>query len=251
MIYIVLGMHKSGTTLVSQILHHSGISMGDDFDDSLGYRDNKYEWREPFLVNLDLLNADEASYYSLDYYEPCTASPSESVQERMASLIEQRESAGGNWGFKEPLTCLTYTQWARVLPAHKIIGVYRDPSQVMSHYKTPNWNPKLGFKVLRAWSNYNRAMLEALHSAAGDSLLLRYEELMTGDAEFGRLEQFLQRSSSDRRKPADFHARTTHSLFAPLDLFMAWMGQPRPSQIVAELDQLRASQLSAGHSEMP
>ena len=91
----------------------------------------------------------------------------------------------------------------------------------------------------------------ALHAVAGDSLLLRYEELMTGDAEFGRLEQFLQRSSSDRRKPADFHARTTHSLFAPLDLFMAWMGQPRPSQIVAELDQLRASQLSAGHSEMP
>ena len=28
MIYVVLGMHKSGTTLVSQILHHSGVNMG-------------------------------------------------------------------------------------------------------------------------------------------------------------------------------------------------------------------------------
>ncbi len=54
----------------------------------------------------------------------------------------------------------------------------------------------------------------ALHAVAGDSLLLRYEELMTGDTEFDRLEQFLRCSASDRRKPADFHARTTHPLFA-------------------------------------
>ena len=32
-IYVVLGMHKSGTTLVSQTLHKSGVSMGPEFDE--------------------------------------------------------------------------------------------------------------------------------------------------------------------------------------------------------------------------
>mgnify|MGYP001063669191 CR=1 FL=1 len=31
-VFVVLGMHKSGTTLVSQILHRSGIEMGDADD---------------------------------------------------------------------------------------------------------------------------------------------------------------------------------------------------------------------------
>lgn len=220
--------------------------MGDDFDESLGYKKNKYEWRESFLINLKLLNADEANYYSLDHYRSCTTLPSDSVRERMESLVEQRQALGGDWGFKEPLTCLTYTQWARVLPPHKLIGVYRDPSQVMSHYKASNWNLPLGFRALRAWSNYNKAMLESLNTATGDSLLLRYEELMQGDSEFDRLEQFLGRSLSDRRRSTDFHARTTHSLFQPIDFAMAATNLPRPSRILAELNQFRHSQ-QIGH----
>ena len=36
MIYIVLGMHKSGTSLVARTLHASGVDMG-EFNDSLDY----------------------------------------------------------------------------------------------------------------------------------------------------------------------------------------------------------------------
>lgn len=49
MIFVVLGMHKSGTTLVSQILHHSGIPMGDGFDENVTYDGgNKYERESTF-----------------------------------------------------------------------------------------------------------------------------------------------------------------------------------------------------------
>lgn len=33
MIYIVLGMHKSGTTLVASLLYKSGVNMGHDITD--------------------------------------------------------------------------------------------------------------------------------------------------------------------------------------------------------------------------
>ena len=43
-IYVVLGMHKSGTTLISQILHHSGVNMGGaEIETSRSYDEgNKY-----------------------------------------------------------------------------------------------------------------------------------------------------------------------------------------------------------------
>jgi len=42
MIYVVLGMHKSGTTLVSQILHRSGIDMGDGFEVGMDCPNDRY-----------------------------------------------------------------------------------------------------------------------------------------------------------------------------------------------------------------
>ncbi len=37
MLYVILGMHKSGTTMISEILHNSGISMGEWKDKSNNY----------------------------------------------------------------------------------------------------------------------------------------------------------------------------------------------------------------------
>lgn len=55
MIYVVLGMHKSGTTLVARTLHESGIHMG-VFDESLDYQQgNKYEHREFQEINRRIL----------------------------------------------------------------------------------------------------------------------------------------------------------------------------------------------------
>ena len=56
MIFVILGMHKSGTTLVSQTLHASGINMG-DFDSSLTYdTNNKFERHNTQELNRDMLH---------------------------------------------------------------------------------------------------------------------------------------------------------------------------------------------------
>ena len=56
MIYIVLGMHKSGTTLISEILHHSGINMTEDQNTQLNYdQGNFYEWVAAVRFNREIL----------------------------------------------------------------------------------------------------------------------------------------------------------------------------------------------------
>ena len=52
---VVLGMHKSGTSLVAQALHRSGIHMG-DFQEHLDYdAGNKFEHHDFQAINRELL----------------------------------------------------------------------------------------------------------------------------------------------------------------------------------------------------
>ena len=243
MIYVVLGMHKSGTTLVSQILHRSGIDMGEGFEAAGTYdQGNQWERREAFLVNLELVGCEEGDYFSLDHYRDVESPlPPEQAGE-MKKMIEACEARGGDWGFKEPLTCLTYSSWRQVLPPHKVVGVYRSPLEVINHYRAPAYRPDVVWRALRAWSNYNRCLLDAVASAGDSGLLLRYENLMKGEAEFDRLGEFLGRPLVDVRSSRQYRAGGGHFLFSWLDPMMRVLGIARPSAIFRRLESIRKEQ---------
>jgi len=38
------------------------------------------------------------------------------LAQRMRDVVTQRQAAGGDWGFKDPRTVLTYEAWRPVLP---------------------------------------------------------------------------------------------------------------------------------------
>ena len=71
MIYVILGMHKSGTTLISRILDSSGINMG-TFDESRSYSmGNKGERAETVSLNRAMLGCGNG--HSLSVSKPLTA----------------------------------------------------------------------------------------------------------------------------------------------------------------------------------
>jgi len=245
MIYIVLGMHKSGTTLVSQMLHRSGIDMGDGFEAGGSYDDgNQWERREAFLINLDLCGCRESDYYSLDHYQEIRGELSDGQASEMRQMIQACEESGGDWGFKEPLTCLTYPLWKQVLPPHRVVGVYRNPVEVINHYRVSLRRPVHAWRALRAWSNYNRGMLQAVRAGPSGSLILRYEDLMRTDTDFLRLQDFIDRKLVDVRNPGQYRARAANPLFKPVEWLMGLSSIGRPSILFSELEATRDETLS-------
>jgi len=243
MIYIILGMHKSGTTLVSQLLHRSGIDMGDHFEDGGSYdQGNQWERREAFLINLDLVGCREADYFSLDHYHEAGATLPPAQEKAMRAMIDELESVGGSWGFKEPLTCLTYEQWKKTLPPHRVIGVYRNPVEVINHYRRHYRRPfgslTVAWRALRAWSNYNQGMLRAVEELESDALLIRYEDLMTGDSDFLRLQEFIGEPLVDVRNASQRRARARYLFFTILDRVMGLCSGERPSRTFQKLEAL-------------
>ena len=95
MIHVVLGMHKSGTTLVSELLHHAGIDMVDAADPDTSYdHGNKWERDSTKQVNHAILgSAGTFSLKTVGY-------------QRRFEPAEQGADAGGDRGLLGPTSGL-------------------------------------------------------------------------------------------------------------------------------------------------
>lgn len=205
MIYVVLGMHKSGTTLVSQILHHSGVNMVDDLDENISYdKGNKYERESTLRLDMDILGTDD-----LDQVQTRAQAKREltvELRERMRGLIHETSARHADWGFKDPRCSLLYPLWQPQLPQHRLVVVYRHPAEAWPRFRWvglrrfySNYSLAMGFLV--RWHDHNIAILDALEKADQDYLVISYREMMSGDRDLDRLRKFTGRELVDRRRP--------------------------------------------------
>lgn len=205
MIYVVLGMHKSGTTLVSQLLHHSGINMGSDLANGVSYDGgNQYERAATRRLNEAILQARQVR--SIDVHMPEAPRLSAEQQACMREIITTCSQQHKHWGFKDPRTCLVYPLWAAELPAHRLIVVYRHPGEPWPRYRPRHARnrfrePFVAWKYLHSWCEHNRRILTYLQQATQPAIVLEYERLVTTQDEFARLQRFIGRPLADRRRP--------------------------------------------------
>jgi hypothetical protein len=136
LIYVILGMHKSGTTLVSQILHQSGINMVDEaISENASYdQGDFYERQSARQVNEAILKPKSLSLFDIVPLKTLEMSAAERSQ--MQAMIRDCAQKYSDWGFKDPRTCLTYPLWASELPEHKIIAIYRSPDELWQRQKS-------------------------------------------------------------------------------------------------------------------
>jgi hypothetical protein len=199
MIYIVLGMHKSGTSLVSEILHHSGVAMvEDDNGPGLDYdTGNKHEREAVFALDNDILDSHGVESIMIPF--PRELRVDAAVRARMHAVVNGAPEGSRDWGFKDPRLCLTYPAWRDLLPEHRLIGIYRSPYALATRYET-NRSVRRAYRMLASWHEHNLRMLSYVEDTPHPWLLLRYERLMEGDAELGRLARFIGRDVTDRRR---------------------------------------------------
>ena len=222
MIYVVLGMHKSGTTLVAKMLHASGINMGESIDESADYSaGNHYERQSTADINHLLLEGcltppsrlfgfarttDSGPHYpSLSRVRALPNAVRPDDERRMEDVIASCSRQHQDWGFKDPRTCLTYPLWRSRLGPHRVIAVYRGIRPVLSHYRVNGlgqvdvWR---SHQVLTTWMRYNEEIVRACRQPGVPSLVVRYERLMDDERERQRLAAFVGRPLADVRTNA-------------------------------------------------
>lgn len=184
---IVLGMHRSGTSLFANWIYKCGLYMGEEFDDKvLGNPKGQFEDRQFYLLHENILKKNDLSYLVTENDK--VSIDNEDV-ENIQSLINKRFSEHNQWGWKEPRTCLFLDAYQQLLPSAKVVILYRSFNDVVDslirrYYKqqlrlkrrnklAAIYNTKIKYKYfkkyhgdfwLKVWLNYNKEILRFLHT---------------------------------------------------------------------------------------
>lgn len=129
-VFVVLGAHRSATSLVAKGLHESGVHMGDDLlGATSSNRCGHYEDLSVIRLNDRILAAAGGAWDA-----PPSAAGVEAVADRFADdavgYIDGR-SVRELWGWKDPRTVLTWPVWRSHLTGDvHLIHVVRGARQV-------------------------------------------------------------------------------------------------------------------------
>jgi len=204
-IVIVMGMHRSGTSLTASFLHHSGVVMGEEssfypppsIENPRGFyenykftklnnkllRANNYyvEGWNPNFKDLALAREDYGSIrkivwkirkriFLLDY--------------EMRKLIKNNCDLYDIWGWKDPRQMLTCEHWLRnikkmgLIDCVKILFCYRNPVSV-SLSMMKRGNVETISHGVAVWYTYNNVALKTLKKYRVPTMFISFEDLIS------------------------------------------------------------------------
>lgn len=160
----VTGMHRSGTSTVSQLLHRCGLYLGQEGQIQASGTDNPdgyWEHKGFRSINERILRTfgggwDLPPSLPSGWTEDRRLNPLRSEAER---LLEDFEG-GQRWGWKDPRNSLTLPFWTELMPSIKVLICVRNPLEVaMSLRRRAMSSHAFTFNL---WRLYNQRLLDAL-----------------------------------------------------------------------------------------
>ena len=220
-------MGRSGTSFLAQFLETSGVFLDQDL------KKGKFEHREAREIN-DTICAQRFGARSglpygrlpddeIEVGEPWPAK----VATFVAQMDAKAEAAGARyWAVKDPRVTIFHRLWLPEIDI--VVGIFRDPFQVVSSFVRRGWVDGLGKRgtTLRYWTRFNRSLLEIADTASPDhpvyvldfnaDMLAQLENLCSGLGIPPNAEAFALYRETDNQEAgvaslAAFEAKKLHS----------------------------------------
>ena len=154
--FIVLGMHRSATSLAAQGLHRSGVHMGDRL--LAAHESNPYgHWEDIDFIYLNeaILKESGGSWDNPPPEENILAT-GKKIKSQIEDFIESKK-VDPFWGWKDPRTTLTIKCYMPYIDNPHFIACYRKPNEVAeSLNKRDNMPFEKGMSLAKIY-NYRMA----------------------------------------------------------------------------------------------
>ena len=159
-VLIIAGMHRSGTSVVSNWLHKCSLNIGDNLlGADIGNPEGHFEDVDFYRFHEDVLQDNHLSKFG--YVNRPIQRLSYCQEEKLKAITNFKSKIYSQWGWKEPRTCLFLTHYRRLIPdAYYLIVlrdhistvnslIVRDFKYVDAKYMNRNWFSRLIWKSLR------------------------------------------------------------------------------------------------------
>lgn len=175
---IVLGMHRSGTSVVTRLINMMGAYFGPE-GSSLGFssQNPKGFWERRDVLGLDeaLLHSAGADWHRVSQFKLENISPTaRATFDQGAKELVYRLDANRPWVIKEPRLCLLFPFWRPLLENPVCVLLHRPPLAVAQSLQERN-----GFPLSLGTALWERYMLDALTASTGlPRVLVSYEAIL-------------------------------------------------------------------------
>lgn len=203
-IVCVLGMHRSGTSLLTRILNLLGVDLGSyEFLTTEPVAANPkgyWEHRELTAINDAILKKHGGSWDNPPLLTPGweTAASLDDLKNQAQKLIRDQFATASLWAWKDPRSCLTLPFWQQLFPNMRYIVCLRNPVDVARSLESRD---NFSFsKSSNLWFTYVSSALN--HSGGKPRLVVFYEDVVDDCLrELRRLAEFL--GEPERAEPVD------------------------------------------------
>lgn len=240
----IAGAHRSGTSMVTRLLHCCGLELGPKSELMPPQADNP----EGFWEHLGFVAINDELLSQLGGAWDLPPKPNENLSsERLdplrlkARLLIEKFNSASVWGWKDPRNSLTLPFWQHLLPGLKTVVVVRNPLEVAHSMRERN-GTSYSFG-LRLWEIYNRRLIEGTNGNA--RLITHYDYFFQDpELELRRITDFIGLPGAKTGSAAALvAARKRHTRFTIEQLIDA-----RVSEEVIDLYRALVAEASAGEA---
>jgi GT2 family glycosyltransferase/glycosyltransferase involved in cell wall biosynthesis len=187
----IAGAHRSGTSMLTRLLHACGLYLGPESALMPPQADNPEGFWEHLgfvAVNDELLNALGGAWDLPPKVDEDFSDPGLDPLRMKARLLIEGFDSASVWGWKDPRNSLALPFWEELLPGLKTLIIVRNPLEVAHSMRERNGTSySLG---LRLWEIYNRRLIDA--ASQRDRLVTNYDLFFENpEAELGRIVEFV------------------------------------------------------------
>lgn len=199
---IVLGVHRSGTSLLTRMLEQLGVFVGRDLEQN-------HESMTMMAINTKFLDSKNATWDRPAYADDADLKDNiirRLLERNFSSIWKRFGPMEGRWGFKDPRTVCSLPLWLDVFPKAKVLYIRRSPHDIARSLNTRFKKLQEEGKIPRS-EEYNHGFIKNTHRCVdfneclalaleqaeaidrwkregkiGDCLELGYEEVMRDPA---------------------------------------------------------------------
>lgn len=191
-IVIVLGMHRSGTSLLTSVLHELGFNPGKELlDADPSNQEGFWEFKPLVQFHSRILEDYDNRWFAPGHHMPLDELLFQ-YRDEAESLIRRMDNDDKDWCWKDPRLVLFLDFWLEILSNRDVkwIITHRNPVSIASSLKSrDHFDMNVG---LTLWEYYV-LLLMARKQELKENITIQYEEMLSDPkTQIDRIASFLQ-----------------------------------------------------------